>query len=209
MDGHARILAALDRARPAAVIAATGRTPMAAGLYPFPLFEDGDLGHPSAFLRDVEGARAAAAVGPSVRGSTSTRNSAASPPSRSSPRKPGADPARGRVVVCAHIDSRYGTPGALDNAGGVCVLHGARRPAGRRDAGPRRRARSLQRGGRLRRARRDRLPRTTRRRARPHRARGQHRRGRPQGRRHRDLVLRLSGRASRAPPCRPRQRYPA
>ncbi len=57
MDGHARILAALDRAQPAAVIAATGRTPMAAGLYPFPLFEDGDLGHPSAFLRDVEGAR--------------------------------------------------------------------------------------------------------------------------------------------------------
>ncbi len=122
MDGHARILAALDRARPAAVIAATDRTPMAAGLYPFPLFEDGDLGHPSAFLRDVEGAAAARARRASPCGSTSTRYSDASPPSRSSRSKPGADPARGRVVVSAHIDSRYGTPGALDNAGGVCVL---------------------------------------------------------------------------------------
>jgi aminopeptidase YwaD len=121
MDGHARILAALDRARPAAVIAATGRTPMAAGLYPFPLFEDGDLGHPSAFLRDVEGARLLPLSGRRARLhiESKQRRVAAEQVIAS---KPGADPARGRVVVCAHIDSRYGTPGALDNAGGVCVL---------------------------------------------------------------------------------------
>ena len=62
-DEHARILSALDAARPAAVVAATGRTPMAAGLYPFPLFEDGDLGHPSAYLRDVDGEQTARARG--------------------------------------------------------------------------------------------------------------------------------------------------
>ena len=121
MDGHARILAALDRAQPAAVIAATGRTPMAAGLYPFPLFEDGDLGHPSAFLRDVEGARLLPLSGQRARLHIESKQRRV-PAEQIVASKPGADPARGRVVVCAHIDSRYGTPGALDNAGGVCVL---------------------------------------------------------------------------------------
>ncbi len=37
-------------------------------------------------------------------------------------RKSGVAPGNRRVLVSAHIDSRYGTPGALDNAAGVCVL---------------------------------------------------------------------------------------
>ena len=121
MDGHARILAALDRAQPAAVIAATGRTPMAAGLYPFPLFEDGDLGHPSAFLRDVEGARLLPLSGQRARLHIESKQRRV-PAEQIVATKSGVDSVRGRVVVCAHIDSRYGTPGALDNAGGVCVL---------------------------------------------------------------------------------------
>ena len=120
-EGSARILSALDAARPAAVIAATGRTPMAAGLYPFPLFEDGDLGHPSAYLRDVDGEALLAHAGLSARlhiDSLSRRVPAEQVVAHTCGR---AGDGR-RIVVSAHVDSRYGTPGALDNAGGVCVL---------------------------------------------------------------------------------------
>jgi aminopeptidase YwaD len=121
MDSHGRVLKALDAARPAAIIAATGRTPMAAGLYPFPMFEDGDLGHPSAYLRDVDGARLVGRSGGAARLHIDSHQRRV-PAEQVVASKRGGDPSRGRVVVSAHIDSRYGTPGALDNAGGVCVL---------------------------------------------------------------------------------------
>lgn len=119
MDSHTRILAALDAASPAAVIASTDRTPMAAALRPFPLFEDADLGVPSAYLLDIEGAELLDHVGETVRLTIDSRHV----PSRSDQviaRLKGASPRR--VLVSAHIDSRHGTPGALDNATGVCVL---------------------------------------------------------------------------------------
>jgi aminopeptidase YwaD len=120
-DAHKRILAALDRAWPAAVIAATDRTPMAAALCPFPLFEDSDLGHPSAFLHARDGERLLAHAGEFVRLHIDSlaRNV---PAEQVVARKRGAASGGRRIVVSAHIDSRYGTPGALDNAGGVCVL---------------------------------------------------------------------------------------
>ena len=121
MGPHKRILAALDHAWPAAVVAATDRTPMAAALCPFPLFEDGDLGHPSAFLHSTEGKRLLEHDGEHVRlhiDSLARRV----PAEQVVARKHGRDSGGPRVVVSAHIDSRYGTPGALDNAAGVCVL---------------------------------------------------------------------------------------
>ncbi len=119
MDEHAAILSAIDAAAPAAVIAATDRTPMAAALCPFPLFEDGDFGHPSAYLHADEAPRLLPHVGERVqlRIDSAVRRVAAE---QIVARKPGAQ-AR-RVVVSAHIDSRYGTPGALDNGTGVAVL---------------------------------------------------------------------------------------
>ena len=120
-ESHQRILAALDKAWPAAVIAATDRTPMAAALCPFPLFEDGDLGHPSASLHANDGERLLAHAGEFVRlhiDSLARRVPAEQVVAR---RRGSASDGR-RVVVSAHIDSRYGTPGALDNAAGVAVL---------------------------------------------------------------------------------------
>lgn len=118
-DEHARVLAALDRIKPAAIIAATDRTPMAAALCPFPLFEDADLGFPSAYTTVEEGLRLLEHAGHPVELTIDSRQL----------------PARGeqivarldgrssrRIVISAHIDSRHGTPGALDNAAGVCVL---------------------------------------------------------------------------------------
>jgi aminopeptidase YwaD len=140
LEQHTRTLEAIDRAQPSAVIAATDRTPMAAALCPFPLFEDGDFGHPSAYLHARETERLLAHAGETVRlliDSASRRVPAeqliARIPARVSDPALGGDPAPGddrkpspgslrRIAVSAHIDSRYGTPGALDNASGVAVL---------------------------------------------------------------------------------------
>jgi hypothetical protein len=57
-DSHRRLVGALESAAPAAVIAATGRDPQMVGSqYPFPLFEDGDLEFPNAYMKDTDGER--------------------------------------------------------------------------------------------------------------------------------------------------------
>lgn len=119
MPGHQRVLAALDAAAPAAVIAATDRTPMAAALRPFPLLEDADAGFPSAYLLYTEGEKLLAHTGRIVELTIDSRQ-VPTTGEQVVARRLGR--AGGRIVVSAHIDSRHGTPGALDNAGGVCVL---------------------------------------------------------------------------------------
>lgn len=118
-EEHKALLAELDRLKPAAIVAATDRTPMAAALRPFPLFEDADLGFPSAYLLDAEATDIPLYFGQPVHLEIDSRQV----PSWSEQliaRLPGAR--ADRVAVSAHIDSRFGTPGALDNATGVCVL---------------------------------------------------------------------------------------
>jgi len=117
---HGRIIAAVEAQAPAAVIAATSRNPdLAGGLYPFPLFEDGDFDIPNAYLTDVDGAALLPHVGQPARlHIDSGRN-------RARAAQPIAGKGAGtgtRVVAFAHIDSKEGTPGALDNATGVCAL---------------------------------------------------------------------------------------
>lgn len=119
-DEHKRIYRALETHQPAAVLAATGRNPGAAGaLYPFPLIEDADFDIPSAYMKDVEGERLLALAGSTVRLHFDSRRF----PARAEQvvaRKAGSGP--GRVVVFGHVDSREGTPGALDNATAVAML---------------------------------------------------------------------------------------
>ncbi len=119
-EDHQRIIALLEAQRPAAIIAATTRDAATAGaLYPFPLIEDGAFDIPSAYITEDEGARLLAHAG-----SDATLEIRAE-------RRPavGANvvATRGRsmerrIVVCAHIDAKPGTPGALDNATGVTIL---------------------------------------------------------------------------------------
>jgi aminopeptidase YwaD len=119
MDEHTRLLQTLDRVRPAAIIAATDRSAMAAALHPFPLFEDADLGFPSAYLTVEEGGLLLAHAGEEVSLTiVSSQIPAAS--EQLVARRDGLSSRR--VIVSAHIDSRHGTPGALDNAAGVVVL---------------------------------------------------------------------------------------
>jgi len=119
MESHVGLLAALDRAAPAAIIAATDRTPMAAALCPFPLFEDAALGYPSAYLLHTQAPALLEHAGKPVSLAIDSRQVPAHGEQLVASR-PGREP--GRVLVSAHIDSRHGTPGALDNATGVAVL---------------------------------------------------------------------------------------
>jgi aminopeptidase YwaD len=106
-DQHRHLVAALEAARPAAVLAVSEQWQ--------PIFEDADLSFPSATVRPptVEGlhdgtrlrvelgGRVHEGLGATVSGSTTTGR---------------------RIVLSAHLDSKVTTPGAFDNAGSVAVL---------------------------------------------------------------------------------------
>lgn len=103
------VIAALEAAQPAAVVAITDSG------WP-PIFEDADLAFPSTTVgAPVAAALAAAAeVGVHLEGDVLDGvgvNVSA-----------GAGGPRARIVVSAHIDTKATTPGAFDNAGGVAIL---------------------------------------------------------------------------------------
>jgi aminopeptidase YwaD len=119
-DSHQRLIRLLERKKPQAIIAATSRDlEMVGGMYPFPLFEDGDFDIPSVYMTEEEGDRLAEHLGKEV----SLVSRARRIPSRGCNviARTGLDPQR-RVVLFAHIDARIGTPGANDNASGVIAL---------------------------------------------------------------------------------------
>jgi aminopeptidase YwaD len=119
-EEHQRILAALEAAAPAAIVAATTRNPeLAGGVYPFPLIEDGDVDIPSVYMTAEEGERLAEHVGQRV----TLESRAWRIPSQGCnviARKEGVSGRR--VVLCAHIDAKRDTPGAVDDATGIVVL---------------------------------------------------------------------------------------
>jgi aminopeptidase YwaD len=119
-EEHQRILAALEAAAPAAIVAATTRNPeLAGGVYPFPLIEDGDMDIPSVYMTAEEGERLAERFGQRV----TLESRAWRIPSQGCnviARKEGVSGRR--VVLCAHIDAKRDTPGAVDDATGIVVL---------------------------------------------------------------------------------------
>ncbi len=119
-ESHQRIISLLENSGAKALICATGRNAaLAGGVYPFPLIEDGDFNVPSVYMTEEEGRQLSAFTGKEVE-----LNS-----------KSGRLPGKGynvtgrkgrteneRIVITAHIDSKKGSPGAIDNATGVVVL---------------------------------------------------------------------------------------
>jgi aminopeptidase YwaD len=119
-DEHQEIIRILETKNPLGIIAATSRNPeMAGAVYPFPLIEDGDFDIPSVFMTEEEGVRLARLAGDVISLDIQAER-IASQGANVIARKGSA--AGRRVVFCAHIDSKAGTPGALDNASGVVVL---------------------------------------------------------------------------------------
>ncbi len=117
-EAHTKIIDAVEKAAPAVVIAATGKnSDLVGSLYPFPLIEDADFEIPHGFMTDVDGAALLALSGnPFHVVIQSGRHASAA--TQVIARK-GA-PER-RIVVSGHIDSRRGSPGAIDNATGVVI----------------------------------------------------------------------------------------
>jgi aminopeptidase YwaD len=118
---HQRAYRSIEALEPLAVIAATGKDPqLVGGQYPFPLIEDGDFDFSSAYMKDIEGERLAAHKGKTAQ----VHIDSARVPATAEhviARRAGIDGSR-RIVVSAHIDSRRGSPGGLDNASGVATL---------------------------------------------------------------------------------------
>ncbi len=119
-EAHQRIYTAIESCKPAAVLAATGRNPsLAGGIYPFPLIEDGNFGIPTAYMTDVEGARLLAAAPAAVH--LEIRSERRQAQGWNVVARKGSDFAH-PIILCAHIDAKSGTPGAIDNAAGVVTL---------------------------------------------------------------------------------------
>jgi aminopeptidase YwaD len=119
VEEHAELIRLLEGGGTAAVIAATGRDPQMVGnIYPFPFTEDGNFNVPSVYIKDVDGERLVGHTGQEIELSIPAERIASSGVNVIAQK--GAS--KRRQVVCAHIDSKLGTPGANDNASGTVVL---------------------------------------------------------------------------------------
>jgi aminopeptidase YwaD len=120
-EEHKRLISLFEQKRPKAIIAVTGPDQLS-GQNPFPLFEDGNFSIPSGNISE-ETLSEMEAVGIADKDVNLTINSHKIP-SKSRQivaSKKSKEPA-GKIVIAAHMDTKYDTPGALDNAAGVAVL---------------------------------------------------------------------------------------
>ena len=119
-DHHQKIYALLEKMRPGAIITATGKNPDLVGaLDPYPLIEDGDFDIPSAYCREAVGEKISRFAGKKFRLMMDARRIPATAWNVVARKMPDA---KGKIVVCAHIDAREDSPGASDNASGTIVL---------------------------------------------------------------------------------------
>ena len=118
-DEHKQLITTLEQKSPRAIVALTDRQPLC-GLSPFPLFEDGNFKIPSAYTGSFSLEPMKAYMGKSVRLSILSANHLGK--SRQLVATKRGNSNSPKIVVCAHMDSKYNTPGALDNAAGVAVL---------------------------------------------------------------------------------------
>jgi aminopeptidase YwaD len=119
-DHHKQIYAILEKKKPAAIIAATEKKPELVGaLYPFPLIEDGDFDIPSVFCTGDTGKDIALKKGEKFYLKIEAKRI---PSSACNVIAIKNQTAYRKIVVTAHIDAYWSTPGAVDNAAGVTVL---------------------------------------------------------------------------------------
>ena len=119
-ENHKAIIECLEAKKPSAMIAITGGTSMS-GIRPFPLIEDGNFHIPVASLDkeiflEIEGK----VLDKEMELSIVSKNEITTAYQLIASRKV-ANP-KGTIVICAHMDSKYNTDGALDNASGVATM---------------------------------------------------------------------------------------
>jgi aminopeptidase YwaD len=119
-EEHQKIISLLEASGALALVCATSYNPQTAGgIYPFPLFEDGDFNIPSVFMTQEEGQRLQSCLGRRVRLTSRARRIPSQGDQVTAAKGPVNTP---RLIITAHIDAKTGSPGAIDNATGVTVL---------------------------------------------------------------------------------------
>ena len=119
-DHHKKIYSLLEGKQPVAIVTATKKNPELVGaIYPFPLIEDGDFDIPSVYCTDIIGQEILAKTDELFRLTIKARRIPATACNVIA-RKNQAAPQK--IVVSAHIDAYWSTPGALDDASGTVVL---------------------------------------------------------------------------------------
>ena len=122
VEEQQRIIQLLEKKKPLAILTATTRNPeMAGGLYPFPVFEDGDFDIPSVFMSEEQGIQLAKYADTGKEISLELKAKRIPAHACNVVARKGSN-SIGRVVLFAHIDAKYGTPGALDNGTGIVTL---------------------------------------------------------------------------------------
>lgn len=120
-EEHKKIITLLEEKQPVAILAVTGKNLMS-GCDPFPFFEDGDFLIPSASigLDSLEDIKKLTNLEVIVDLKIDSRKlKSKSCQIVASKKVPNS---KGKIVIAAHMDTKYNTPGALDNAAGLAVL---------------------------------------------------------------------------------------
>jgi aminopeptidase YwaD len=119
-EEHKQMISLLEEKKPKAIVCVTGQGEgISGGFYPFPVFEDGDFDIPSVYMKDIDAEKLIKFNGEKIELSIETERISAKSYNPIA-RKKGEG--KGRIILCAHIDTKKNTPGALDNAAGVSVL---------------------------------------------------------------------------------------
>ena len=119
-DDHKAIIDCLETKKPCAIIAVTGETSMS-GLKPFPLIEDGNFHIPVASLdKEIFAEIEDKVTGKEIELSIVSKNNIVTAHQLVASKK--VSDAEGTIVICAHMDSKYNTDGALDNASGAAAM---------------------------------------------------------------------------------------
>jgi aminopeptidase YwaD len=119
-DEHKIIIDCLEAKKPCAIIALTGGTSMS-GLKPFPLIEDGNFHIPVASLdKDIFPGIEDEVTEEDIELSIVSKNNIVTAHQLIASKE--VSDSKGTIVICAHMDSKYNTNGALDNASGVAVM---------------------------------------------------------------------------------------
>ncbi len=119
-EEHKKIIKLLEDKAPGAIISVAAPNPgSVGGAYPYPLIEDGDFDIPSVFICKEEGEKLIPFAGKEAFLEINAKRIPSDGYNVIAQRGVGKI---GKIALCAHIDSRKGTPGAIDNAAGVIVL---------------------------------------------------------------------------------------
>lgn len=120
-DEHRILLTLLETKSPKALLCVTGKNTLN-GQNPFPLFEDGNFLIPSGNIGKeyLDELNELSHLDVSVHIEINSYKTKAKSRQLIASKK--VKNAKGKIIIGAHMDSKYNTPGALDNATGVAVL---------------------------------------------------------------------------------------